>query len=212
MLLVFFLSLKYPKKYKYILNDNNEELINLLNILKDKEKIIQLEIEINTICSDPEFNKEMYKQLKGLNRFIIHRRVNHFTIGLFPLNYKYKYIDILNCPIINFFMTENVTITNEDALICYNKYKNDDTNIIFLDPPYLLSDNSVYKNPSLKIYEYIFHENIINLKSLILFSSEYNFLIKILFDKYKKIIYNKNNISNKRQNKQHIIFSNKLPQ
>jgi len=204
----FFLSVQYPKKYKYILNDNESNLINLLKILSNKETLEEFEKKINNICSDSNFNKQSYNKLKGLEGYYIKNKIYCIRIGLFPLNYKYKYIDIKNCKFINFLMTENIKLKNIEGLDIYIKYKNKNS-IIFIDPPYLLADNSAYSSPGLIIYEYICNNHIDNETSEIIFSTEYNFMSKLLFINYKQYIYNKKNLGLKRQNKQHLILYNK---
>ena len=205
----FFLSIKYPKKYKYILNDNDNNLINLLKLLSNSNDLEIFEKKINDICSDPNFDKIIYLGLTGLEGYYIKKKIYNIRPGLFPLDYKYKYINIKDCPFINFLMNENITLLNKEGLEVYEEYKNKDS-IIFLDPPYLLADNSCYKNPALKIYEYLYNNKMKKEKAQIIISVEYNFLIKILFKKYKFHLYNKCNIGNKRQHKQHLIICNKL--
>jgi hypothetical protein len=204
----FFLSVQYPKKYKYILNDNDDNLINLLKLLSNMDKLEEFERKINDICSNENFNKEIYKNLDGLEGYYIRHKIYSIRAGLFRINYKYKYIDIKNCKFINFLMTENITLLNQEGLEIYQEYKNKNS-IIFLDPPYLLADNSCYKNPALKIYEYLYDNKIKKEKAIIIITVEYNFLIKILFKKYKFHLYNKCNIKNRRQFKQHLVICNK---
>jgi len=205
----YFLSIKYPRKYKYILNDNNDNLINLLKLLTNNISLLEFEKKINDICSDINFNKDTYNKLTGLEGYYIKNKIQAIRVGLFPCNYKYKYIDIKNCPIINFLINENITLLNIDGIKIYQEYKNKDS-IIFLDPPYLLADNSLYSNPSLNIYNYLYENKIKKETANIIISSEYNFLIYILFKKYKFNLYNKCNIGNKRQYKQHLIISNRI--
>ena len=163
--------------------------------------------KINDICSNETFNKVVYKSLTGLEKYYIHNKIHQIRVGLFPLKYKYKYINIKDCTFINFLMTENITFSNNEGSAIYEEYKNKDS-IIFLDPPYLLADNSCYKNPALKIYEYLHDNKMKNEKATIIVSVEYNFLIRLIFKKYIFHMYDKGNIKNKRQNKQHLIICN----
>jgi tRNA1(Val) A37 N6-methylase TrmN6 len=50
--------------------------------------------------------------------------------------YQMKFQEFLNSP--------NVFISNEDWKECYNKFKDDNTNLIIFDPPYVKSNNSNY--------------------------------------------------------------------
>lgn len=64
--------------------------------------------------------------------------------GFFPNNRKvgvdgdYKHLD-------NFFMSPNVRITNDGYESVINNHREDENCVIFLDPPYFLSDNEFYK-------------------------------------------------------------------
>lgn len=205
----YFLSLKYPKKYTYILNDDNENLINLLKLLSNKNDIDEFEKKINNICSDPNFNKDVYMQLEGLTKYYIHNKIYNIRPGLFRTGYKYKYMNITNYPIIKFLLNENIIFSSTDGIETYKQYKNKDS-IIFLDPPYLMADNSIYNNGALNIYEYLYYNQMKKETSHILLSSEYNYIIKCLFKKYKLHIYVKALNGNKRRNKQHVIMSNKI--
>jgi site-specific DNA-adenine methylase len=155
----YFLSVKYPKKYTYILNDDNENLINLLKLASNIDELTIFEKTINDILSDPNFNKERYLQLEGIIKYYIHNKEYSIRPGLFRKNYKYIYRSIVNCPIIKFLTTENIIFSNKDGIEIYKEYKNKNA-IIFLDPPYLMADNSLYNNSSLNIYEYICNNKI----------------------------------------------------
>ena len=48
----YYISLKHPKKFNYILNDNNKYLIELYNIAKDDEKLKQLIEELDVMILD----------------------------------------------------------------------------------------------------------------------------------------------------------------
>lgn len=104
-------------------------------------------------------------------------------------------------------MTENIKLKNIEGLDIYIKYKNKNS-IIFIDPPYLLADNSAYKSPSLIIYDFICNNYIDDETSKIIFSTEYNFITKLLFRDFKQHIYSKLNIGVKRKGKQHLILYN----
>jgi site-specific DNA-adenine methylase len=91
-----------------------------------------------------------------------------------------------NYKIMDFLRNEDVKITSEDALDCYKKHKDDQTALIFLDPPYQGTDNSNYSNPSFEIYEYLFENSIKNEKAKITLAVNYNYMMRLLF---KDVIY-----------------------
>ena len=106
-------------------------------------------------------NKEKYLSIikhDNLDGYIISNYIYAIRAGLFPNKGKIKPIDgFINAPIIRFLRNENVKITNNDALHCYETYKTSKNNLIFLDPPYVMLNNDFYANATLNIYEYLHH-------------------------------------------------------
>jgi hypothetical protein len=206
----YYLSLKYPKHFKYILNDNNKYIIELLNIAKDEKKLIEFEKKINDIAQIIT-TKDIYSSIVKQDNLISYFIANKiFTIKprLYKLDYKYKYIDLINCPIVNFLRTENIELYNKDAIEIINIYSNNEKAFIFLDPPYLNSDNSFYKCPKANIYEFIFNNQLNNFICHFFLILENIWIIKLLFKNYKYIEYNKKYIPNKRHTT-HILISSK---
>ncbi len=100
---------------------------------------------------------------------------------------------------LNFIRNENITITNIDGIETYNKYKDDKQNLIFLDPPYMLSCNDMYNHRGINIYEYLYKNPISKEKAKIYLCLENIWLIKLLFQNYKFIEYDKRyEMSNKK--------------
>ena len=60
--LSYFISINEPKKYKYILNDNNKKLIDFYNIAKDQEAlenlITHIKSYIDIIRSKPSIKEQ----------------------------------------------------------------------------------------------------------------------------------------------------------
>ena len=48
----FYIATVYPKKFKYVLNDINNHLIELYRIARDPQKLKELEDEIHVIIED----------------------------------------------------------------------------------------------------------------------------------------------------------------
>jgi len=59
----YYMSLKHPKKFKYILNDNNNLLIETYKIAQDDDKLNELILDINDKIVD--INKEKYNKVKN---------------------------------------------------------------------------------------------------------------------------------------------------
>jgi site-specific DNA-adenine methylase len=189
----FFLARDNPKKFKYILNDVDKNLIDLMEILKDTEKLKAFQDEMNEIAKD--LDKEKYKALEGLTRFFIHNKIHQIRSGLFPVKYNYKPIDLEKCPVVQFVRNEDVTFSNIDAVQLIDEHKDSEKVFIFCDPPYLLSSNGFYDDDygktSVNIYEYIYKNDLRDFKSKILLTLEKNMFVNLLFDKYKKTEFDK---------------------
>lgn len=215
----FFISLKFPKRFKYILNDKDEQLIGLYNVLKDEEKTKDLIEKLNNLSIN--MNKEKYKKLLDENtieNYVYLHTVYAIRSGLFPTTKKIKlnFDDLLKRPVINFLRTEHITITNINGVELLEREKNNEENLIFIDPPYLMSCNSYYdltdqNSYKMNVYEYLANEenNIINMKAYIILVLESNWIINLLFKTKIKKEYAKLYQSSKRKTK-HIIIDNKL--
>ena len=59
----FYISTKHPKKYKYIINDNNEYLKEMFDIIRDDERTKEFQEEFNKIVPTFKDNKEEYKKI-----------------------------------------------------------------------------------------------------------------------------------------------------
>ena len=215
----YYISLKQPKKYKYILNDHNKYLMDLYKIMKDEEALKNFIDEINKRCwEDDEFiNKETYLKIINENDvygwFIKNKYYNRLP-GLYPppnkrQKKKFNIDDINKINIINFLRTEDVEFKDVEAIEIFKKYKNNEDVFFIFDPPYLIACNDFYSvehNKRTNIYEY-FYYNSSNNKN-VCFVLEENWMTLLLFQKYKQIKYEKkyNGYSKKRVN--HIIFIN----
>ena len=82
----YYLSLKHPKKFKYILNDNNKYLIELYEISTNLEKINELIETLKIIHKD--MNKEKYNIICKEERFenwVYKNKIYNIRPGLFPI-------------------------------------------------------------------------------------------------------------------------------
>jgi site-specific DNA-adenine methylase len=213
--LSYYISTLHPKRFKYILNDNNNILIELYNISKDENKYNNL-VNNLILLKEQTTNKEDYLKIvkkadNDLLSYIFINKIYAIRPGLYPTK-KYdtfKGFDKLkDCPMLNFVRNENIVFRNEDAIKVYDEFKGNKKALIFIDPPYLSSENSWYKSPSITIYEYLFDNDIKKEKALIVLCLENIWMIKLLFKNKKCITYEKKYETTKKKT-EHIIILNK---
>ena len=199
--LSYYLSTKYPKKFKYILNDNNKHLVELYNIMKSKRKLKAFEKKINEIAASLNSKADYLKVIKEDDHigYYISHRIKCIKAGLFPLDYKYKYINVIDCPIIKFLQTENVELLCKNGIDIIKEHKDNSKAFIFLDPPYLMSCNDFYGCPDVNIYEYLCNNSISLMKSTIIAVLEKNWIINLLFRTENKVEYDKRYSNNKKK-------------
>jgi hypothetical protein len=175
---------------------------------KDEKKIDEFnETATNLIKS---FKNDKNKYLEVVNAptiysWFIGNKIYTIRPKLYPLTKKYKEeIDLRKYPIYNFYKNANIEFYNEDGINIYEKYKNDESTLLFLDPPYLQSYNDFYEknNKRINIYEYLYNNNINNEKANIFLMLEDIWINRLLFknnyifEKYKKMYAPKQKITN----------------
>lgn len=219
----YYISIKQPKKFKYILNDNDENLIKLYKLMKDNDEkeITNFENTFNELINN--FNsydndndrKPYYESIKKYNNlcsYLFTHKYYAIRFGLYPpmtkIN-KIKPFKFIDYPIYHFLINEDVEILNNDALDLFKDFKDKGKdNFIILDPPYMALNNDLYSNKSVNIYEYLYYNNIDNMNSNIILVLENMWIIKLLFkDNNKSDEYDKKYMSNKKKTK-HIIIKN----
>jgi site-specific DNA-adenine methylase len=193
-----YLSKLYPKKYKYIINDIDKNLIKLYNYIKNDDQ--QIQDLINDTMKNIK-NKDDYLKIisnnydnKFISWFISHK-ICSIRPGLYDLDYEYsekKKVIFKKYEIFNFLRDEDVEILNIDAVDLIKKYVGLKNCLIFLDPPYLNTCNSFYcDEQSINIYEYLYDNDLTKEKALILLVLEENWIVKLLFKKYVSVRYSK---------------------
>ena len=205
----YYLSLKHPKKFKYVLNDNNHHLLTIYDIVSKPKELDELINKLNDFSKD--INKEKYysicKEDKHEN-WLYKNKVHSLRPGLFPLGkIKTDFSDIKNAPIINFLKTEKISFYNEEGVDIVEHYKNNKKALIFLDPPYLVSCNDFYYDSKVNIYEYLHNNPIDKMKAAVLLCLEDNWIIKLLFHSFIKSSYAKKYELSKKQTT-HLIIAN----
>lgn len=154
-----YMSMKYPKKFKYIINDNNKHLVELFKLVKDKKKFDKFIEDINNTCfNDDKFmTKEQYNEAISqdtLKAYYIAHKFYCIRSGLYPIARKGQRIKP-ECAFNDFIRSENVEVCHEDACKIMDKYIDDEKTVLFVDPPYMNSCNDFYLSPDVNIYEYM---------------------------------------------------------
>tara|TARA_R110002072_G_scaffold173495_1_gene328138 strand:- start:175 stop:1005 length:831 start_codon:yes stop_codon:yes gene_type:complete len=189
------------KNYKYILNDLDNNLIELLRLVKNGD-LKQVEDDLNNIREEILLYEDDiikakkiyvdYIKQKDFKGWVLANKCNCMRAGIFPLRdfkriFNEKKIDFFKSPIYEFLTTADIEIYNEDANKIIDKYDNKKT-FIFLDPPYIASCNTFYSTDTGEnienIYQMLHHKGLKNFKCKILICHENNWLFKILFKDY----------------------------
>jgi site-specific DNA-adenine methylase len=210
----YYLSLKHPGKFKYILNDNNEHLIKLYETAKQPEELENLITTLKDFSTD--LTKEKYNNIVKDDKFEnwIYKN-KHYNIrpGLYPSGDRpisnHFFDDMKKTPIINFLRNEDITFINGDGIDLINQYKDDDKSLIFLDPPYMMATNDYYIDSKINVYEYLFNNKISEMNALVLLCLEDIWIIKMLFNNFIKFTYNKKYGCNQKKKTTHVIISNR---
>lgn len=187
------------KNYKFILNDLDDKLIELLRIIKEgKYQEIQDDVnrkreEILTIFDDSETAKNIYVNYiknEKVNGYILANKYHKIRAGMFPMNENYrmkKELNLKSSPIFEFLTKAKIEIYNTDANKIINDYDNEKS-FIFLDPPYIASCNNFYSKDTGEntnnIYEFLSSKSLKNFKCKMLICHENNWLFKMIFKDY----------------------------
>ena len=189
----YFISTKYPKKFKYILNDNDKHLVELYKIMTSKEKSNKLNEtmnatvkKFNSMKTDEE-RKKYYKEIfetNDVNSYVFTHKWHTIRHGICPLIERTKELkpfDIREYSIFNFMNSEQVSVTSDDAVGVIEKYKDNEKCLIIIDPPYIQTYNGFYNDASLNVYEWLYHNNINKWKSTPILILENIWINKLLF-------------------------------
>jgi len=187
------------KNYKYILNDLDNNLIDLLKSIRSGE-YKEIEDEVNKMREEIlKYENDMIEAKKIYNNYIKNGKLSGYVLGnkyfkmkvrMFPLKdfkmFKNK-LDLSNVPIYDFLVNANIELHKIDANKIIDENNNEKT-FIFLDPPYIASCNNFYSTDTgeniCNIYEKLVLYGLKNYKCKILICHENNWLFKILFKEY----------------------------
>ncbi|KAJ1476284.1 S-adenosyl-L-methionine-dependent methyltransferase [Baffinella frigidus] len=197
------------KDIKYILNDMDFHLIELLRMAKDRPDELQMINEdINEFCKT--MTKETYdiKKKDGVGGYILGNLYYYIHPKTCPVNQKVGHRNILNCPFMDFLQNANIEISEKDGLGLVKEYVDDKHTMLFLDPPYILSCNAMYKNKSTDIYKFFSKNDLKAFQSHMLICLELNFITELIFDIEDLNIYDKTYEAVRSKTK-HFIYYNK---
>lgn len=199
------------KNYKYILNDLDSNLIELLRLVRD-DKYKEIEDDVNKkrgeillyeddmIEAKKIYNeyvrrtnvKNDFNKFEKLCGYLLANKCYSMRSGMFPLRefkrfFNDKKIVLSLAPIYEFLKTADIEIYNEDGNKIIDKYDNEKS-FIFLDPPYIASCNNFYSTDTGEninnIYEMLSSKGLKNLKCKMLICHENNWLFKLIFKDY----------------------------
>ena len=118
----------------------------LIYIYKNYKEYIKLRNEIQNDLLDWIINKVCTKdqiieiKKKKYNEILINEYIKNFIIR----GIMHKSIISQKYSTIEQNILDTSTITNDDYRVIFDQYKNDENAFLFLDPPYIFSDNSSY--------------------------------------------------------------------
>ena len=203
-----YMSLLYPKRFKYIINDYDPNLIILYKLARNKDKFDKFISILNKITI--KLNKVKYLKIVKENQFIgwfISHLIYSMRAGLYNLDYKQKTYNFDEYPIVKFLRNEDIEIINGDGINIIMKYQDNKEYLLFIDPPYTASCNEFYASKTTNIYEYCESNKINDMKANVIFVLENNWIIRLLFKHNIKSEYNKLYQCSKK-NTTHLIISN----
>lgn len=219
-----YISMMNPdKKFKYIINDNNDKLIEMMEILRDNKKIKQFETTIINIMT-PYPTKEEYKEfIKQDNVYAWYIKQKFYNVrpGFYPdpshprsqchiKRIERGELDIIKCPVVQFIQNNDIKFSVGDGVKLFKKYQNDKNTFVFLDPPYMLSENSYYdkcKNNNdnkENMFKYLY-DNMKNIKCKCSIIINCTWIMKALFRDFNIIEYKKKYGNHERKKTSHMI-------
>jgi site-specific DNA-adenine methylase len=147
---------------KYVMNDNDKELIKFLNCVKNGgfSECCQYYNNTFNLCIEEMKPSTYFRELvknKGrtVGEYFLLKRIGK-NMGMCNLRAR-KVEEEEYAHLVNFF--KNAEVTNNDYIQVFDKYINDEKAFLFLDPPYLDSCNVFYRNFNEKSKNKIIFDN-----------------------------------------------------
>jgi len=214
----YYINKENPDKYNYILNDIDKNLMIVYNKIKNNT-FNEFINKINNMCFNEKgdfIDKTTYlryvKQNNSIEGWFIARKFYCIRHGLYPLRDKKK-VNPINYTndlrdFIDFIKKDNVILKSDCALNIIEKYKDDETTMIIIDPPYIDLDNCYYESGGMSggnIYEYLYNNNNFKCKFVAILNK--NWINSIIFKNFKLIEYEKKYETTKKKYI-HCIYTN----
>lgn len=163
----YYMSTRYPGKYKYHLNDNDEVLTGVYRALMTREGTATLQAEIDAIIAGVRAHPTWVERRNAYNaiknpmtpaKLVARKWLG--TVRMYPLEKFEKKTNrkLETAPVVAFLRdpANAVVITHGDASPVFTKYEKNNRVFMFVDPPYISGYNGLYKHPSnMNVYEYL---------------------------------------------------------
>lgn len=211
----FNIWLEHGDKFKYYLNDNDEMLMKVYKLIKDEtaETIIDT---VNNITDD--FDTIYRRPFHSAYEHIYLCKFSSFRPGLLHTNYKNNNkklrLNTLKRRFIEFIKKPYVFISQDNWSSIFDRFSQDSTALIMLDPPYLCSCNQNYKKDITEVaissdggvYDYLTRNPINTFNSRIYMMLESVKIIEEIFGAFVLKRYDKLYTCNKGRIVSHIII------
>jgi len=211
----FAIWLEHQDKFNYYLNDSDKILIDVYDIMKN-ETIEDIEENVNRIGQNINNKDEWLQVLKNnddIYHYIFFKKFSALgRYGFYPIDKKNGYnfkITKETRQFIEFLKQPYVHITHGDWFEVFEPFKNDETTLFMIDPPYIMACNDFYSDKKLNMYQYFYDNKIENNKAHIYLILEDHWMLRLLFAnnnillKYAKTYQISKKVTN------HIIIYNK---
>ena len=138
----------YPDK-KYICNDNDEMLIRAYTALQDDDQCNELIEFYKTFEIKDKLHYDTFKKENSIKSYLFIHIIYRICYGLYDKN-KHKFNDKDINRLIHFNKNyKNIEFIFGDAKNIIEKHMNNKKCFLFLDPPFFLQTNSMYKNANI---------------------------------------------------------------
>jgi site-specific DNA-adenine methylase len=213
----FAIWLQNKDKFNYYLNDSDKKLNEVYKLMKN-ETIEEIEEKVNDYAKNIKNKEDWLYALKNndtnIYSYIFFKKFSALgSYGFYPNNKNNKYnfkITKETREFIEFIKQPYVHITLDDWFEVFAKFKDDESALFMIDPPYVMACNDFYSDRKLNMYQYFFDNKIETNKAHIYLILEDHWILRLLFSsnsillKYAKMY----EISKKKTN--HIIIYNHI--
>lgn len=176
---------KTNKDLKFYLNDIDKDLIRTYELLKTEsvENITNKMNDIIAEITDKESHAKVYERWKNhdciFDFLCIKKNSTKGRITFYGKSSKVFKFTKLQLEFIEFIKSPNVFVSCGDWS---SVYRNEPNVLCFIDPPYMLSYNALYRNQNkLEVYEYFYENPPMKENCSLVFVLENNWVVKLLF-------------------------------